>query len=110
MDESIKKIHNIMDHHMIVEITQQKDDDTSSIPTGSIGGNPIDDGAPQGTDTTSSTTNSPTPKLDNPESSTAANGTTTHIDKSKLSKDILTDSEFKRWMTNDFITLFRSQG
>ena len=110
MDESMKKIENIMNQHMIVEISQKKEGDTSTTSSGLINDTIIDSSTPQGTDTTPSTTNSSTPKLDNPESSTAANGTTTHVDKSKLSKDILTDSEFKRWMTNDFITLFRSQG
>ena len=111
MDESIKKIHNIMDHHMIVEITQQKDDDTSSIPTGSIGGNPIDDGAPQGTDTTPST--STTPKA-NPEETTAAKGTgnsrvVSQPDASQL-KDVLTFGKFKDYMEKQYLNKIRNSG
>jgi len=111
MDESIEKIHNIMDHHMIVEISQQKEEDTSSNPTGTIGGNPVDDGAPQGTDTTPPT--STTPKA-NPEETTAAQGTgnsrvVNQPDAAQL-KDVLTFGKFKDYMEKQYLNKIRNSG
>ena len=111
MDESIEKIHNIMDHHMIVEISQQKEEDTSSNPTGTIGGNPVDDGAPQGTDTTPPT--STTPKT-NPEETTAAQGTgnsrvVNQPDAAQL-KDVLTFGKFKDYMEKQYLNKIRNSG
>lgn len=111
MDESIEKIHSIMDHHMIVEISQQKEEDTSSTPPGKIGGNPIDDKSPQGTDPTPPTS---TASKSNPEETTAAQGTgksrvSNQPDAAQL-KDVLTFGKFKDYMEKQYLNKIRNSG
>ena len=111
MDESIEKIHNIMDHHMIVEISQQKEEDLTSNPAGTIGGKQIDDGAPQGNDTTPPTS---TESKANPEETTAAQGTgnsrvSNQPDAAQL-KDVLTFGKFKDYMEKQYLNKIRNSG
>jgi len=111
MDESIEKIHSIMDHHMIVEISQQKEEDKSNTPPGKIGGNPIDDKSPQGTDPTPPAS---TASKDNPEETTAAQGTgksrvSNQPDAAQL-KDVLTFGKFKDYMEKQYLNKIRNSG
>ena len=111
MDESIEKIHSIMDHHMIVEISQQKEEDKSNTPAGKIGGNPIDDRSPQGTDPTPPASTASKP---NPEETTAAQGTgnsrvSNQPDAAQL-KDVLTFGKFKDYMEKQYLNKIRNSG
>ncbi len=98
MDESISKIENIMGQHMIVEISQVTEGDETSSP-GNINNNPVDN-APSGTDNTPETS---TPKLDNPEGTSTANGTTTHTTKKQQAESGQSLQEFKNWMVTTYL-------
>ena len=96
---------------MIVEISQQKEEDTSSTPTGTINSNPVDDGAPQGNDTTPPTSTAPKA---NPEETTAAQGTgnsrvNNQPDAAQL-KDVLTFGKFKDYMEKQYLNKIRNSG
>ena len=111
MDESIQKINSIMDHHMIVEISQLQEDETSTTPTGTAAGTTINDGAPTGTDTTHATTSEPKA---NPEETTAARGTegsrvSQQKDAAQL-KDVLTFGKFKEYMEKQYLNKIRNSG
>jgi hypothetical protein len=100
-----------MDHHMIVEISQQKEEDLTSNPTGKINNNPVDDGAPQGNDTTPPTS---TALKANPEETTAAKGTgnsrvSNQPDAAQL-KDVLTFGKFKDYMEKQYLNKIRNSG
>ena len=96
---------------MIVEISQQKEEDKSNTPPGKIGGNPIDDKSPQGTDPTPPTS---TASKDNPEETTAAQGTgksrvSNQPDAAQL-KDVLTFGKFKDYMEKQYLNKIRNSG
>ena len=110
MDESIQKINSIMDHHMIVEISQMQEDSTSTEQTGTIGGTTIDN-APTGTDNTPPTSTETKP---NPEETPAARGTegsrvSQQKDAAQL-KDVLTFGKFKEYMEKQYLNKIRNSG
>ena len=109
MEESIGKIETIMNQHMIVEISQAKDKEPQQPQGNKINNINVSDGAPTSADTTPDTS---TPKMNNPEATTAATGVKN--DKSynlpdfTQYKDVLTYQQFKNYMEKEFVDRFRN--
>lgn len=107
MEQSIDKMKNILNQHMIVEIYQgsQEEISTSSTPQGSINNSPVTENKPS-EDNIPSDTNTNTQSLPNPENATVSKPTNTN--DQYTGEKAMTFFEFKKYMESEFINNFRN--
>jgi len=99
IEESVSKIENLMSQHMIVEISQQTQDngDMTSQPQGTINGRTVDDNIGHGTEVENSTDNT---KLSSPEETNVKNNKGR---QQTVSNNALTKEEFDAAMRDHWV-------
>ena len=112
MEQSIDKMKNILNQHMIVEIYQSADN-SDNIPQARVNGNIVDYNTPHNNDESNVSSNQSSqssPSLPNPENENVKLTDKKINNTTKLNEDGMTFMEFKNYMENEFIEHFRNSG